>query len=121
MGMTVLGVVFVFALFAGLILLAQFTRKRVIDAPLNEGRARNSAVAELVDDLQKNKWTVIIGLAVVVAVDKSFRVSNGLLQSRLVMAILIGAFFVGRLWLRRRGQAKQLLAEDDRDRQSGAG
>jgi len=112
--MTVLGVVFVFALFSGLGLMAHFTRKRVVEEPLREARARGSAVAEFVDDLQKHRWTVIILVAVLVAVDRSLRLSSGRLQSKLVIAVLITALFAGRmLWRRRAGSVS---TGDDRDR-----
>jgi len=100
--MTILGVVFVIALFSCLAVLAHFTRRRVIEKPLNEARARRSAVAEFVDDLQNHRWTVIIVIALLVAFDKSFRFSGGLLQSRLWIALVILVLFVGRLLLRRR-------------------
>jgi hypothetical protein len=104
MNITALGVVFTITLFSCIAVLAHFTRKRVIEEPLKEARARRSVVAEFVDDLQKHRWTAIIAVALLVAVDKSFRFSGGLLQSRLVIAIVITAFFVGRLLLRRRTQ-----------------
>ena len=102
--MTILGVVFVIALFSCLAVLAHFTRRRVIEEPLKEARARRSAVAESVDDLQNHRWTVIIVIALLVALDKSFRFSGGLLQSRLLIALVILALFVGRLLLRRSPQ-----------------
>jgi len=103
--MTTLGVVFAIALFSCIAVLAHFTRKKVIEEPLKEARARRSAIAEFVDDLQKHRWVAIIAVALLVAVDKSLRLSGGLLQSRLVIAIVITLFFVGRLLLRQRAQA----------------
>jgi len=61
-----------------------------------------------VNDLLNHRWRVIIVLAVSVAVDKHFRLSGGLLQSRLVMAAVFKVLFVGRLLLKRRAdQAKR--------------
>lgn len=102
MNMTVLGVVFALAFFACLAAIAHFTAKKVIDKPLEEARARRSFVAELVDDLMAHRWRVIIIIALLVAVDKHFRLSGGLLQSRLAIAVLIAVLFTGRLLLRRR-------------------
>lgn len=102
MSMTILGVVFAIALFACIAVLAHFTSKAVIDKPLEEARARRSPVAEVVDDLLNHRWLVIIGLALLVAVDKRLRVSGGLLQSRMVLAAVIAVAFTGRLLLRRR-------------------
>lgn len=101
MGITTLGVVFVIALLSCLVVVSYFTRK-VIEAPLKEGRARGSAVTEFVDDLQKHRWPVIVVLALLVALDQSYRFSGGLLQSRLLIAAVITAFFIARLLLRRR-------------------
>ena len=74
----------------------------MIDKPLKEARARRSPVAEVVEDLQNHRWRVIIVPALLGAVNKHFRVSGGLLQSRLVIAAVIVGLFVGRLLLRRR-------------------
>ena len=71
----------------------------MIDKPLKEARARRSPVAEVVEDLQNHRWRVIIVPALLGAVNKHFRVSGGLLQSRLLMAATV--LFVGRLVLRR--------------------
>ena len=101
MGITLLGVLFVVALFAVIAVAAHFTRTRVIEPPLEAGRARGSAVTEFVDDLQRYRWAVIITLAVLVALDQSYDFSKGLLQSKLVLAIVITAIFVVRLLLRR--------------------
>jgi hypothetical protein len=78
--MTILGVVFAIAFFSCLAVLAHFTRRRVIEEPLKEARSRRSAVAEFVDDLQNHRWTVIIVVALLVTLDKYFRISGGLLQ-----------------------------------------
>src|SRR5436190_23804366 len=104
MSMTILGVVLAIALFSCFAVLAHFTRRRVIEEPPKEARARRSAVAEFVDDLQNHRWTVIIVLALLVALDKSFRFSGGFLQSRLVVGTVITLLFVGRLLLRRSPQ-----------------
>jgi hypothetical protein len=98
--MTVFGVVFAIAFFACLAALAHFTRRKVIEEPLEKARARRSPVAAFVDDLQRHRWPVIIVLAVLVAVDKSYRFSGGLLQSTLVLVALITVVFAGRLLLR---------------------
>jgi hypothetical protein len=107
MSMTILAVVFAIALFSSLALLSHFTAKKVIEEPLKEARARRSLVAEFVDDLQNHRWTVIIVIALLVAVDKSFRFSGGMLQSRLMIGLVITVFFVGRLLLRQRAQQSQ--------------
>ena len=107
MNVTILGVVFAISLFSCLAVLAHFTRKKAIEEPLKEARLRGSAVAEFVDDLQNHRWTVIIVVALLVAMDKYFRISSGLLQSRMVIAIVITVFFIGRLLLRQRPQQVQ--------------
>jgi hypothetical protein len=104
MSMTILGVVFTIALFSCLAVLARITQRKVIEEPLKEGRARGSAITEFVDDLQNHRWSVIIALALLIALDKAYRFSGGLLQSRLAIGTVITVFFVGRLLLRRRPQ-----------------
>jgi hypothetical protein len=113
--MTTLGVVFAIALVTCIAVLAHFAQRRVIGETLNKARARRSAVAEFVDDLQQHRWTVIIALALLVAIDKSFRFSGGLLQSRLMIATLITVLFIGRLFVRQ--HARQTQA-DSRARQN---
>lgn len=93
--------VFVVAFFACLAVLAHFTSKTVIDKPLQDARARRSPVAELVDDLQNHRWLVIAVLASLVAIDKHFQLSGGVLQSRLVLAAAMTTLFLIRLVLRR--------------------
>ena len=102
MSMTTLGVVFVIALFSCIAVMAHFTRRRILQEPHKDAPARRSAVAEFADDIQNHRWTAIIAVALLIAVDKYFRISGGLLQSRLVLAIVITVFFVGRQLLRER-------------------
>jgi hypothetical protein len=102
MSMTLAGVLFVVSLFSCLALLSYLTRKKVIDPVLQQGRAHRSPVTEFVDDLLRYRWVVIIGLAVLVALDRSLGFSGGLLQSRLALAVLITLIFVGRLLARPR-------------------
>ncbi|MGJ5816328.1 hypothetical protein [Paludibaculum fermentans] len=99
--MTTLAGLFAVTLFTCLAVLPHCTRKKVIEEPLRQARARNSPVAAFVDDLQQHRWIVIIGLAILVALDKHFGLSGGFLQSRWVLAILITSIFLGRLLLRR--------------------
>jgi len=114
MSMTILGVVFTIALFSCLAVLARITQRKVIEEPLKEGRARGSAITEFVDDLQNHRWSVIIVLALLIALDKSYRFSGGFLQSRLVIGTAITVFFVGRLLLRRRPRQAQANAHSNR-------
>lgn len=99
--MTTLAVLFAVTLITCLAVLLHFTKKKVIEEPLEQARARNSPIASFVDDLENHRWTVIIGIAVLLAIDKQFGFSGGWLQSRLVLAILITLIFVLRLLTRR--------------------
>lgn len=99
--MTTLAVLFAATPITCLAVLLHFTKKKVIDEPLQQARERHSPIASFVDDLQNHRWIVIIGLAVLLAIDKQFGFSGGWLQSRLVLAILITLIFVVRLLTRR--------------------
>ncbi len=99
--MTMLGVLFAVALFSCLAVMSHFAKEKLIEQPIKAARARRSPVADFVDDLQRHRWIVIIGLALLVALDKSFRFSGGLLQSKLALTIVITVIFVGRMLLRR--------------------
>ncbi|QOY91275.1 hypothetical protein [Paludibaculum fermentans] len=101
MSLTILPALFAVTLFLCMAVLLHLTRKKLIEEPLQQARARRSPIAAFVDDLQHHRWIVIIGLALLVALDKHFGFSGGLLQSRLVLAILITSIFLGRLLLRR--------------------
>ena len=100
--MYLIGIVFIVTLFAGIILLTNITRRKVIDQPLAAARERQSPVAEFVDDLQRNRWAVIIVGALIVATDKVTGLSHGLLQSKWTLAGLLVLVFAGRLLLRRK-------------------
>jgi hypothetical protein len=103
MGITALGVLLGVILFASLAAMSYITREKVIEQPMRQARARGSAVAEFVDDLQRYRWGVILGLAVLVVIDKRWRFSGGLLQTRLALAGVVTLIFVGRMvWRRRR-------------------
>jgi|WetSurMetagenome_2_1015567.scaffolds.fasta_scaffold85277_2 hypothetical protein len=117
--MTTLGVVFAIALFSGIAVLAHFARRRVIEEPLHNARARRSAVAEFVDDLQQHRWLVIISLALLVDLNKSFRFSGGLLQSRLLIASLITMLFVGRFFLRQHARQQQANSHSRQNESTG--
>lgn len=103
--MTLFAVVFAVVFFTGLAVMSRFAGKKFIDEPLKEARARRAPVAEFVDDLLRHRWIVIVVLAVLVALDRSWRFSGGLLQSRLGLGALITAIFVGRLLMRRTATA----------------
>jgi hypothetical protein len=105
MSMTLAGVLFVVSLLACLAVLTHLTRRKLIEQPLQQARARRSPVAEFVDDLQRHRWIVILGLALLVAVDKHYRFSGGLLQSSLALSVLITVIFAGRLLQRWRAGA----------------
>jgi hypothetical protein len=96
-----LGVLFVVALFSCLAVMSHVTTEKRIEQPLKTARARRSPVAEFVDDRQHHRWIVIIMLALLVALDKSFDFSGGLLQSKFALAIAITVIFAGRPLLRR--------------------
>ncbi len=115
MSMTLFAAVFAIALLSCLAVLARFTQKKAIEEPLKEGRARGSVVVEFVDDLQKHRWPVIVAIAVLVALEKSYHFSGGLLESRWVIGLVITALFAGRLLLRR------LPRKRGRVRNSGSG
>lgn len=98
---TITALLFGVVLFSSLAVLSHLTRKRIIEPTLQAGRARRSPIAEFVDDLEKHRWLVIILLALLVALDKYFGFSHGLLQSRLTLAVCITLLFAGRLLMRR--------------------
>jgi hypothetical protein len=106
--MTIPGVLLAIAFLLCLAVMAYAAREKLIEQPLSKARARRSPIAEFVDDLQQHRWIVIVGLALFVAVDKSFGFSRGWLQSPLVMAVVITVIFVGRLLLRRLADSPEL-------------
>ena len=106
MNLTILGVVFAVTFFLFFALLAHISRKKLIELPVKQARSRQAPVAEFVDDLQRHRWMVIVGIALLVAVDKHFRIFGGLLQSWLVIAIVVTALFLARLLWRRRSQSE---------------
>ena len=66
-----------------------FAMEILIEQPLKVARTRRSPVAEFVDDLQHHQWMVIIPLAPLVALGKSFGFAGGLLQSKLAIAVVL--------------------------------
>ena len=87
--------------------MAHLTRRRLIEEPLKEARSPRSAVAEFVNGPAESPLDRIIVVALLVALDKYFRISGGFLQSRLVVGTVITLLFVGRLLLRRSPQKAQ--------------
>ena len=95
------GVVFAVAMLGCRLVLERWSRKRAIEEPVRQGLARGSAVAEFTHELMRERWLGMVGLALVLVVDRIFRISGGLLESRLVLAVVVTAIFAGRVWLRR--------------------
>ena len=98
----VIGVVFVVVLLTSILVLNRLVWKQAVEKPLAEGRARNSPVAAFTDDLLRHKWLVVISLALVVFLDKTFHMFGGVMESRWVIAGVIVVIFGARQVMRKR-------------------
>ena len=88
-------------MFSSLLVLNNLVWKQAIEKPLAEGRARNSPVTAFTDGLLRHKWPLVIALALLVFLDKTYHVFGGVMESKLVIAGAIVAIFVARQMMRK--------------------
>jgi hypothetical protein len=96
MSMFFVGALFFVVFFSSLFFLHRIVWKRAVERPVAEGLAKGSPVAGFTDDLLRHKWPVVIALAVLVFLDKTFHAFGGVMESRWVIAGVVVVIFGAR-------------------------